>query len=47
MFSSTEMPKVQKQPPDVFGKKKLLLDILQYSQGNTWIGVFFNKVAVL
>ena len=29
----------QKQPPEVFYKKKLLQNIWQYSQENTYVGV--------
>ena len=32
---------VQKQPPDVFFKKKVFLKLLQISQENTCVGVSF------
>ena len=38
---------MQKQPPEVLCKKKVFLKILQASQDNTCVGVFFNKVAAL
>ena len=34
-------PERQKQPPVVFYIKKLFLKILQYSQENTYVEVFF------
>ena len=36
--------KFQKQPLEVFYKKKLFLKTLQYSQENTCVGVFFKKM---
>ena len=38
MFSSTAVPKVKKQPQEVFCKKKLFFEIMQYLQENTSIG---------
>ena len=35
---------IQKQPPEVFCKKKVFLEVLQNSQENTRARVFFNKV---
>ena len=39
--------KRQKQPPEVFYKRKTFLKISQYLQENTFFGVFFIKVAGL
>ena len=37
----------QKEPPEVFYKKKFVLKISKYSQEKTYFGVFLNKVAGL
>ena len=41
MRMERNLDSVQKQPPEVFYKKKLSLKIPQYSQENTCVTVFF------
>ena len=38
---------IVKQPPEVFCKKKVLLEVSQNLQENTCASLFFNKIAGL